>query len=193
MDFNVDMRRFQEDSKKLENNLQQIRDYVGRINLLMSELSTGVRVLIERGALEKTEKKVNEEFMGYYKAIRNLEKYFGELAQNVITYDDKINASQQQRMESLRIELKALMANQKLEQEKAIQALQESLQKQQAEYIDKLETIREQKESAAVDRSVLTNIKHLMESLNCDAEKAMQLLKIPKRVRDKYSRLLNKE
>lgn len=192
MDFNMDMKRFQEDSKKLENNLQQIRDYVSRINLLMSELSTGVRVLIERGALEKTEKKVNEEFIGYYKAIRNLEKYFGELAQNVITYDDKINASQQQRMDSLRIELKALLANQKQEQEKAIMKLQESLQKQQIEYIDKLETIREQKENAAVDKSVINNIRHLMESLDCDETKAMQLLKIPKRVRDKYVKMLSK-
>ena len=102
------MKKFQEDAKALENNLQRIREYVGRVNQLMAELSTGVKVLVERGALDNTEKKINNDFMGYYKAVHNLEKHFGEIAEEIKAYDDKINASQYQRMDSLRIELKAL-------------------------------------------------------------------------------------
>lgn len=190
MNFDTDMKRFQEDSKNLETNLQHIRDYVGRINQIMMELSSGVKVLIERGALEKTEKRVNNEFMGYYKAIHNLEQYFGALAQNINDYDDKINANQQQRIDSMRIELKALINNQRAEEAKLLEEHQESLQKQQTEFIERLEAVQKRKESEIVDRTVLNNIKHLMESLDCDAEKAMQLMKIPKKSRNKYLNII---
>lgn len=188
MDFEVDMKKFQEDAKALENNLQRIREYVGRVNQLMAELSTGVKALVERGALDNTEKKINNDFMGYYKAVHNLEKHFGEIAEEIKAYDDKINASQYQRMDSLRIELKALLANQRQEQEKMLQERLDAVQKFQEEYLQRLENIQKRKETEAVDRSNLNNIIHLMESLDCDVEKALQLLKIPKRVRGKYAR-----
>lgn len=190
MDFEVDMKRFQEDSKKLENNLQMIRDYVGRVNQLMMELSSNVKVLVERGSLEKTEKKINEDFMGYYRAVHNLEKHFGEIADSIKAYDDKINASQQQRIESMRIELKALLANQRQEEEAMLKKEFEELQKQQEEFLQRLENVQKHKETDAVEKSNLNNIMHLMESLDCDAEHAMQLMKIPKKSRGKYARIL---
>jgi len=191
MDFEINMQRFQEDSKKLENSLLQIKDYVGRINQLMGELSTGVRVLIERGALEKTEKKINEDFIGYYRAVKNLESYFGKLADNIKDYDDKINASQQQRMESLRVELKALLASQREEEQNAFKQQLEVLEKQQKDFLEKLVEAQKSKENEAVDLCMTRNITRLMQSMDCDAEKAMTLLKVPKKNRVRYKHLLD--
>lgn len=190
MDFEVDMKKFQEDSKALEANLQRIREYVGRVNQLMTELSTGVKVLVERGSLDKTEKKINEDFMGYYKAVNNLQRHFENIANEIKSYDDKINASQSQRIESMRIELKALLASQRQEAEKMLKERMDGMENYQEEYLQRLENIQKRKESEAVDRSTAKNIYSLMESLDCDAEKAMQLMKIPKRVRNKYARMI---
>lgn len=190
MDFEMDMRKFQEDAKALEANLQHIREYVSRVNQLMMELSTGVKVLVERGSLEKTEKRINEDFIGYYKAVHNLDKHFREIADGIKAYDDKINASQQQRIESMRIELKALLASQRQEEETMIKEKLEGMEKYHEEFLERLENIQKRKESDAVDRSTLNNIQHLMESLECDVQRAMQLMKIPKKVRNKYARMI---